>query len=68
MFAIVHEASHVSFDGRPEVVASKRGEHFGMGHVLEIGVVLAGEGFAQCGWDKDCQNPDSTLTARTWPK
>jgi hypothetical protein len=34
-------------------VASKRGEYLGMGYVLEIGVVLAGEGFAQFGWDED---------------
>ncbi len=42
-----------TWGGWPEVVASERGEYFGMGHVLEIGMVLADEGFAQFGWDKD---------------
>jgi hypothetical protein len=36
-------------------VASERGEHFGVGDVLVVDMVLAGEGFAKKGRDEDAR-------------
>ncbi len=41
------ETTDVVAHGGPEVMACQRGKDFGIREVLEIGVVLADEGFAE---------------------
>ncbi len=53
MLAVVDETPDVGLHGRPKVVACEGGEHFGVGDVLEVGVVLASEGFAEGGRNDD---------------
>ena len=46
-FAILKETAYVGFHGRPVVVPGQRGKNFRVGDVLEVGVVLADEGFTE---------------------
>jgi hypothetical protein len=39
------DLANISLDGGPVVVAGERGENFGVRKVLEVGMVLADEGF-----------------------
>ena len=45
--AILEPATNVGAHGWPEVVAGERGMDLGVGNVVEVGVVLASEGFAE---------------------
>ena len=45
--AIFEPATNVGAHGWPEVVAGERGMNLGVGDVVEVGVVLASEGFAE---------------------
>jgi hypothetical protein len=53
--AVVDDAANVRFHGGPEVIAGQRGEHFGVGDVLEVDVVLSDERLTERGWDENAR-------------
>jgi hypothetical protein len=52
---IFQPSTNVGFHGRPKVMACQGGMDFSVGEVVEIGVMLAGEGFAEGKWNQDAR-------------
>ncbi len=53
--AVREPTTNVRWHGRPVIVACERGMDFSVRDVVEIGVVLASEGFAEGGWNQDAR-------------
>ncbi len=53
--AIREPATNVGAHGWPEIVPGERGMYFGVGEVVEVGVVLASEWFAESGENDDAR-------------
>jgi hypothetical protein len=52
---ICEPATNVGAHRGPEIVPGKRGMHLGVGEVVEVGVVLASERFAEGGGNHDAR-------------
>ncbi len=52
--AVCEPATNIGLHGVPKILAGERGMDLGVGKVMEVGMVLAGKGFAESRKD---QNP-----------
>ena len=53
--AIREPATNVGAHSGPKIVPGERGMYFGVGEMVEVGVVLASEGFAESSGDDDAR-------------